>query len=745
MKPFKYTLAVAIILPIFFLIVPPNRGRLYPSDFNSLEICDRSGKLLREVLSSEYKTSVWVPLEQISPWMVVSTIIREDRRFLFHTGVDVLALARAAIDNLRKGRVVSGGSTITMQVAKMALRLKGRSLINKILEMFYALRLELHLSKANILEIYLNRIPYGYQNYGVESATRFYFGKSASHLSLGESSALSIIPKAPSIFNPFVADRTLVNARESLLKRMRRLGLIDHLTYSIAVQEPLDLTDTKQDFEAPHFVDYILTRQHETIDGAARIITSIDLHLQRNLQKLLSTTLASMEDYNVNQGAVVVMDNHDGNILAMVGSRNYFVGNDGQVNGALAPRQPGSSIKPFLYALALQCGMRTSDILPDTTIEFPLDDGTLFAPRNYGEKYHGPTRIREALASSFNVPAVFLLTKIGVSRFYELLQKLNFHHLGKGAHHYGLALSLGAGEVSLLEIVNAYRVLANQGMLSAPFALRALYDRHGRQILLPQPSAKRIFSKEVAYLITDILCDNAARFKGFNIDNPLHLPFPCAVKTGTSKDYRDNWCIGYTTEYTVGVWVGNFSGAPMQGVSGISGAAPLFRSVMLELHRYSYPSDFEFPSNLVKHRICARSGKICGPACTNTIEETFIMGTEPRDTCDLHLGPGDKHKQKVQNSHSQGMTKQGIMILAPAHGDIYSVDPHVSANTQQIRFKVAANRGISRVIAKIDGKVLATQDLPFDYLWTPSPGNHRLEVIDCHDDSCRHSVEFAVK
>ena len=637
MKLISHAILFASLALVAFSILPVNRARLYPGDFNSIQICDRNGELLREILSHDYKTSVWVPLEQISPWMIMATLIREDKRFLFHHGVDIVALVRAAFNNVRAGRVVSGGSTITMQVAKTALQLRKRTLINKIIEMIYALKLELHLSKQEIMEIYLNQIPYGNQTYGIEAAARLYFEKNANQLSLGESSALALVPKAPSLLNPYVAQRLLADMRRDVLTRMYRAGLVNEIECRIAMEEPLLLVDEKLNFEAPHFVDYVLSQLGEGKDNAVRIVTTLDLSLQKNLQRLLSTTLESMKDYHVTQGAMIVMNVNTGEILAMVGSRDYFDGVEGQVNGCISPRQPGSSIKPFLYALAIQSGMRLSDILPDTLVEFRLRDGTIFAPRNYGHQYHGPTRIREALASSFNVPAVFLIQQLGVHRFYALLKRLGFSGLDKEAAHYGLALSLGVAETTLLELVNAYRVFAMNGNITEAQTLRARYDQQVRKIQLTKQAPQRVFSRDVAYLVTDMLSDNAARFKAFDIDNALHLPFACAVKTGTSKDYRDNWCVGYTNKYAVGVWVGNFTGAPMQGVSGISGAAPLFRSVMLELHRDDDPGIFRCPETLVHQCICAHSGKIARSECTNLIEEAFIAGSEPMDTCDMHV------------------------------------------------------------------------------------------------------------
>jgi penicillin-binding protein 1C len=741
MKPTEYIFLFVILAIAIVFVTPVSRGRLYPAGFNSIEICDRNGELLREVLSYDYKTSVWVPLEKIAPWFITATILREDKRFLFHPGIDVLALARAAFDNIRRRCIFSGGSTITMQVAKMALKLENRNVFSKLLEMIFAFKLELWLTKEQILEIYLNRAPYGNQTYGVEAASRFYFGKDACQLSLAESCTLVPIPQAPSLLNPYRSADVLLKARDGILLLLMQRGFVDSLVYDIARNESLKLHDKGMYFEAPHFVDYLLTNTVRHTAGATRIITTLDAALQSDFQKLLFSTLESIKDHNVNQGAILVMDAHNGEILVMVGSKDYFDAREGQVNACLAPRQPGSSIKPFLYALALESGMRLSDLLPDTLIEFRLADGTSFAPRNYSQQYHGPTRLREALASSFNVPAVFLIERLGIQRFYELLKSLRFDTIKEGWHHYGLSLSLGAAEVTLVELVNAYRVFACGGTFT-DFQTIRLTEGHSGELM--RKHCEKIFSEEVAYLISDVLCDNAGRFKAFDVDNALRLPFACAVKTGTSKDYRDNWCIGYTTDYVVGVWVGNFDGAPMQGVSGISGAAPLFRNVMLELHRDKSPKVFKKPTTLQERTICVHSGDLAGPACVNVIGETYINGTEPRDTCGVHLFceqdcPATHPKLKKRN-----LAPNEITIQNPSNGDIYSIDPHVSRESQRIKFQVMAGEEVRAVRIRIDGVEISDEVNPFTYLWTPARGEHILEVAADQDYAHSCVVRFVV-
>ncbi|MBE0432935.1 penicillin-binding protein 1C [candidate division WOR-3 bacterium] len=744
----KLLVPLPLLLIFLFVAIPVPRQRLYPAGFNSVRICDRNGELLREVLSFDHKTSVWVPLERASSWMIKATTLREDKRFLLHPGIDVLAFGRAVHTNIKQGRIVSGGSTITMQVAKMALGLKSRSIPNKILEAVCALKLELQLSKAQILEIYLNRIPYGNRTYGIEAAARFYFGKGCGQLSLAESCMLATIPSAPSLMNPYVNRGRVDKARRKLLHDLLKQGAIDQTTHDVALREQLNLINQRVNFEAPHFVDYILGRlRQEDLEDAAKVITTIDLALQQKTEQMLSTTLQSLDRYQVSQGAVVIASAKTGEVLAMVGSRNYFDATEGQVNGCTSARQPGSSMKPFLYALALMSGMSLSDHVPDTIVEFRLRDGSSFAPRNYGQKYHGPTRMREALASSFNVAAVHLIDQLGIERFYALLKQFGFQSLTRGAHHYGLSLSLGAGEVTLLELVNGYRAFARQGMVTDLTCIREVWDRGGGRIARKGEERERVLPAEVAYLITDVLSDNTARFKAFGANNPLHLPFACAVKTGTSKDYRDNWCIGYTTDYVVGVWVGNFSGAPMQGISGITGAAPLFRDIMIELHRDGDPAAFACPAGLKRERICLFTGRRARADCSNQMEELFLAGTMPLDSCDCGVQGSERMGVLTAGLENERRrrTANDLAILNPGEGDVFKIDPHISAESQRIKFMIRASDSIESIMLKLNGSVITVAEYPFEFLWPPVRGEHVLEaVVEGDGIDARDRVAFVV-
>jgi penicillin-binding protein 1C len=740
-RAFIFVFLIIIIVIIGFFALPVSSGRLHPQ-FSSFRVLDRKGRLLREVLSRDYKTSVWVPLDSISPHVIRATIIKEDKRFMIHHGVDPIALVRALVTDIVKGKTVSGGSTITMQVAKMALGMKNRGVWSKILETLYALKLELCLSKAQILEVYLNRSPYGNQAYGIEAAAAIYFEKKAFQLSLGESALLAVIPQSPTVHNPFLNPGHVMMERNRLLGTMFRYGIADPLMLSVARSESLEINNRRARFNAPHFVDYILSLLDPAMmKGRSEIMTTLDLDLQKNAEKLLATSISALTDYNVTQGAAVVLRRGSGDILAMIGSRDYFDARDGQVNGCTARRQPGSSIKPFLYALGLKCGIPVNTVLPDSAIEFELPDGTRFAPQNYGDRYHGPTRAREALGSSFNVPTVALLEKIGIERFHQYLrQAVHFSSLDREANHYGLALALGAAEATLLELTNGYRTFANKGVWKGE---RCFITPPGRgRDTLPATNAA---TADIAYIITDILADNASRLKAFGDDSPLNLPFECAVKTGTSKNYRDNWCIGYTAEYVVGVWVGNFDGSPMHGVSGISGAAPLFRDIMIELHRDNPPPAFDEPPKLVHATVCARSGLIPSAHCTRLIDEIFIPGTEPKDTC---AESENDRSRDVELTTGPSAGKKGFHIITPSAGDIFTIDPRVTYNCQAVIFKVQPDTGadaVMEVTFVLNGIELATSKPPFEFVWKPRPGEYTLEAMGrAQDKTMVDRVSFHV-
>lgn len=720
---------------------------------SSLRLTDRQGRLLQERVLGSGGRGQWVELREVSPYLVQATIAVEDHRFFHHWGVDPLAVMRAATQALRARRVVSGASTLTQQLARAVYHLPRRWWAKPV-EMALALKLELALSKEEILTQYLNRVPYGNGTVGAEAAARLYFAKPALHLSLAEAALLAGLPQAPARYDPYRNCAAAKRRQELVLGAMLRCGAIDSARFAEARAAELTFSPAERSLAAPHFCDWLLVnRKGLRLPEAGTVRTTIDLPLQQKIELLLRSHLGLLADKNVTNAAAVVLDNEDATVLAMVGAADYFDElNHGQVNGCLSLRQPGSTIKPFTYGLALEHGHTAADILPDIETHAATAGGD-FRVHNYDRLFHGPVRLRVALACSYNVPAVRVLEELGTELLLAKLRAAGFASLTKPATYYGLGLTLGNGEVSLLELTRAYCALARGGMLRP------------EKVWLGQQAAdsSRIFSPQVAYLLTHILADREARVEAFGEGNALELPFPCAAKTGTSKDYRDNWAVGYTTRYTVGVWVGNFSGEAMHKVSGISGAGLLFRDIMLLLHRESWPATFVAPPGLTEREICARSGELPGPYCPGTVREVFIAGTEPTRTCAVHQAFVVHHQENGASSRAElqvyevwpalyerWMVEAGVptpprawlalraeasslkqqlpVITFPDNGDIYKIDPVLRPEYQTLDLEAVFPQGVKTVSWWVNDSLLCTVAHPFRARWRLVPGRHCFQV-----------------
>jgi len=706
--------------------VPVSRSRLDPKPVISLRIEDRRGVLLREVLSDEGGRCRWVRLADISRDLLSATLASEDRHYLAHSGVNPYAVVRAFVQNLRSQRVVSGASTITQQVVRNIFHFR-RSLLGKVLEAWLAVRLEHTLSKDEILVQYLNRISYGNQAYGIEAASQLYFDKSASDLSLAEAAFLSTLPRAPSELNPYRHFAAAEKRQKELLRRMKDMGLVDAARMDRALQEPLTLRDEREKFRAPHFCDVILERiPPPERRSVAAIRTTLDEALQEKVETLLRGHLDSLEKKGITNGAVLVLDNRTGEILALAGSRDFFDDRHaGQVNGALALRQPGSTLKPLTYALALERGLTAATILEDVPTQFATLEGS-FTPENFDERYHGPIRLRSALASSLNIPAVAVLDALGPDLLYRRLKELGFSSLQKSPEFYGVGLTLGNGEVTLLELVRAYASLARGGSYLEDRSVLSVRFKDGTErSAAGPPTPKQVYAPGVAYIITHILADNDARVPTFGYRSPLKFPFAVAAKTGTSKDFRDNWTVGYTPRFTVGVWAGNFDGSPMQNVSGMTGAGPLFRDVMLLLSPGEAEA-FEEPRGLVHARICPVSGEMLSDICPGSIDEIFVAGTEPKTICRL------SHKQSAGAAPSfvrvLNVPKEDLAISFPQDGDVFKLDPVLRRDFQSIRFRVSVSDRIEvrSVEWRINGNPVGTAAPPFALSWNLAPGSYTI-------------------
>ena len=643
--------------------------------FETTQITDRNGEVLWEIFGEGKRTRI--PLSEIPPQFVQATISVEDDSFYENIGLDAPSLAAAVIANVRNPdtRPV-GGSTITQQIVRhIAFDYEERTAVSydrKIKELVLAWMMNRDFTKDEILEMYLNEIYYGNLAYGVEAAARTYFAKPASALTLGESSLLAGLPQSPVDLDPFT---NLEGAKERqwlILNLMVSEGFIDQATAEAAYLEPLNFAAQEVSLEAPHFAVYVrqlLEQQYGAelvANGGLRVTTTLDMEFQRLAESLARQHVGLVDPAkNLTNAALVAMKPGNGEILAMLGSVDYEnEAIDGHVNVTLSPQQPGSSIKPLTYAAALSPSDPTApeggaprwtaaDILWDVPVEYEQAVGDPYVPVNYDGAFHGPVRLRAALANSYNIPAVLLLQDIGVPRLLEFGRALGLDSWTGDSSQYGLSLTLGGGEVTPLELTTAYAALANGGNRVAPVAILRVERTNGEVLYEYQPSEpQRVIDERVAYVISNILDDDQARIPAMGSPNPMELPFPAAAKTGTTNDFRDNWTMGYTPGLVVGVWTGNTDNSPMVNISGLEGAAPLWSSYMqgvysngglvarLEINGQVPPSEFIRPLGLTERPLCALTSAVVGSIdCVPAGEELFLESGLPPTPMPTVEGP----------------------------------------------------------------------------------------------------------
>jgi penicillin-binding protein 1C len=606
-------------------------------------VLDRRGRLLREIPSAAGHRGRSLPLEEVGERLVLATLAAEDRGFFEHEGVDATAVLRALGQNVRHARIVSGASTITQQLVKL-LDNEGvpgpRTLGVKIEEAARAQNLERVTSKRDILEAYLDRLPYGHGLTGPEAAARGYFGVAARDLSWAQATFLAVLPRAPSYLDPYDHIERARLRQRALLDELREHALIVEADHARAIAEPVAPRAIVRAFHAPHFVEALLAEGILAETGASRggaeavsgaTTTTLDLDLQRDAEGLVRTHLAALAELGASSAAAIVVDNARGEVLAYIGSADFHDARiAGQVDLARARRQPGSTLKPFVYALAFAAGRTGAEMLPDVPAAF-AEAGGAYAPGNFDGTFEGPISAREALAGSLNVPAVRLAAELPPGALLAALRALGLESLDRDAAHYGLALALGSGEVTLRELAGAYATLARGGRR---IPLRVLLPRPDE----PAPSGEPIIDAGVAAQVLEALSDPLARVRGLHGQGPFDFGFPVAVKTGTSSGYRDTWCVGSTRERTVAVWVGNADGSPTRELTGASGAGPLFADLMKRaMAGVTARAPLWDPELLDEVEVCPLSGKLPGPACPERAARRFRHGHPPGEACDLHV------------------------------------------------------------------------------------------------------------
>lgn len=752
---------------------------------SSTKILDRNGGLLYEVSLAGQGVRTVIPYDRLPASYVKALISVEDVRFYEHHGLDRIAIARSVWEYIRHAHVVSGASTLEQQVVKNLFFVgEKRSLMEKLREMTAAQYWAATHTKEQTIEAYANAVPLGNNTAGLDAASQTYFHKPATDLTVAESALLVGMAQAPSQNDPYRHWSAARARQRVVLDRMVRAGAITDAERKEALDTGIDVFPPKHTIRAPHFVfrvlDGLRARYPDLDSGGYVVRTTLDPDLQASAEDSVSRNVFKLGEQHVTNGSVVAMDPQNGEILAYVGSRDYF--NDtiqGKVDMASSLRQPGSALKPFMYFQAFRQGLSPATVVADLPVRFETAEGRPYYPRNYGFKYFGPVTVRDALGSSLNIPAVKVLDQIGLGSFISTLSRFGIR-FPEAPEHYGLGVVLGGGEVTLVDATRAYASLALYAETVEVTDVLEVKDEAG--LILEQrkpPHNEPLFddarAEPSARLIADILSDPLARSRSFGEANLLDLGKEIAVKTGTTKDFRDNWAFGYTPTFALGVWVGNADNEPMEGVSGITGAVPIWNDLMRE--RFGRERTITWPGvdGLVTRNICVTSGMLANGTCPKTRLETFIEGTEPTQADDwykareidartgklaaeacrgrvvnkIFLEPPAEYAAwfaatGYESAPTEDCTGKSVVsasrdltILSPIDGDAFELDALIDPSGSGIPFMAGgALRSVYRWT--LDGHVIESRNPT--YFWAPQAGEHALSL-----EGAAMDVRFSVK
>lgn len=715
--------ALGAYVTSYWIPLPP--ALLQPPD-STLTLEDREGREIAVVASTRARQAEALPLSEMGRWLPPVTVALEDRNFWTHGGIDAWALGGAFCRNVRNGRVISGGSTIAQQLIKNTRPRTGWRWYDKAYESLAAVRLCRTWPRERILEEYLNRIDYGNRRIGPRAAARAYFAKEPADLTLAEAVFLAGLPQAPTRYNPWARGNAAATRYRRSLDVLAQRGILDSGTLAVLGREPPAVTRLRFPGDAPHFVDAVVARWPEL---RGRVRTTLDLPLQQTVTALVRRHVEALRGRRVGQAAVVVLDNRDGAVLALVGSADY-AGEDGEINGALLPRSGGSVLKPFLYAEAIERRLLTAaTVLPDTpdAIRAEYVD---YDPQNFDERYLGPVRVREALASSLNVPAVYALSHVGARMFFDRLQTWGFR-FPQGLEAYGAGLILGNAEPRLVDLASAFAGIAAEGRVPT------------WRLLAQEPTHCRVAaSSETTAIVADMLCDDDARRRAFGRGSPLAVPVRVPCKTGTSSAFRDAWTVGSTAQHTVAVWAGNFDGRPMDGTASIEAAAPLWRALIDELLRTDtgVPTPQE-SATLATCDVCRLTGRRPTDASPGLVHEWFLRGTEPTETAEawLHAANGQttitlprEYAAWCASTHNYlGATVAAaapeLAIRQPLAGASYALDPALPRAQQMLRLEATLPSGAATVSWTVNDRSVSPQPGGI-FLWPMEPGEFSATV-----------------
>lgn len=716
--PLRRSLALLAIASVVFIGKTwidlqsfPDRLVPEPGSAHVAQYLDRNGARLNVTLQNQWNYHDYQPLHEMPPLLLKAFVHAEDKRFFEHHGIDWRARIHAVSQNLQAGRVVRGASTITEQVVRL-LHPRPRTFWSRWLEGWEANALEQRFSKAEILEFYLNQVPYARQRRGVVQASHFYFDRALNTLNSKELLALAVLVRAPGRLDP-------VNNRDGVNEPIERLAdilaaahVLDGAERRLIATGQLELARPKLGIDAAHYIVHLKSIDALEPSSSGNIVTTLDSSLQQRVNSILENRIRALRRYDVSDGAVLVVDHLANEVLAWANAGSFSNAKEGsQIDAITMARQPGSTLKPFLYALAMEKGWTAATLIDDSPLTIAVGNG-LHSVSNYSHSYYGPIRLREALGNSLNVPAIRAAGFVGRDHFLRRLRVLGFETLIQHPDFYGDGIGLGNGEVSLFELVRAYGVLARGGQ-SAP--LKFAY-RQSRQPFL----RKRIYSREIVSLISDILSDPDARTREFGRGSVLNFPIQTAVKTGTSTDYRDAWAVGYSHRYTVGVWMGNLDQKPMKEITGSTGPGMVLRAVFNELHKNTVSSALYKSRRLRAVNICPVSGLRAsknGPSAT----EWFRPGKEPREFCNGQHGDASLHA-------SVATDQAGVRISQPISGMQLAMDPRIPDRLERLPLEIDSNALVDRVQWTVNGRLVGSAKRGELYLWPMQRGFHTVSA-----------------
>ena len=767
----------------------------------SVRIEAQDGRLLYEAIDAQSGRQAVLPLVQIPLALQQATIAVEDGHFYENEGVEVTGIGRALWINIQGGEVLAGGSTITQQVSRNLLLVEEReerTLRRKLRESWLAWEISQNYTKEDILALYLNHSYYGAMAYGVSAAAQTYFSKPVTALTLAESALIAGLPQAPGTYNPFLDAEAAKTLQVVVLGLMLKAEFITQEAHDLALREPLVYATTPYPVHAPHFVMMVLQKVDTLFTPAAikqygglTVRTTLNLNWQQQAEAVMNEQLLRLNQppeggtgHNVNNGALVALDPHNGAIHVLVGNHDYFdADNAGAVNMALTTRQPGSAIKPLIYAAALSPDIMggtpwtAATMVPDVRTVFPTAEEHPYVPVNFSRQENGPVLVREALGSSLNIPAVVALHTVGLETALDLATRMGIHNLGD-PQDYGLSFALGGGAVSLLDLTSAYAVFATAGLQEEPYFIETIAAADGHILFVaPASSPIRVLDERVAWLISDILSDNQARTPAFGRNSVLRLDRTAAVKTGTTNNFHDIWTVGYTPDLVVGVWVGNATNEAMSNVTGVSGAGPIWHQVMRAFLAGEPDQPFVQPPGLVQVELCRLSGLLPTAACPYRVWEWFLAGTQPvtpdsffqevaidqrtgrlaaADTNPVYIEtklvldlPPEFHTwaraqglpllldlETVSRSLDMNAAAETTLRLAyPDPNAVFYLSSALPLQTQRILLQVVNGEPYQDVTIWLDDRPLITLPHPPYQVWWPlEPGPHQLVVTGLAPD-----------